>query len=55
VSWATLWELPASANHSNPRTCVQIFTYPTEGAKFNKGRHDYNLIYLLPPTTMHKA
>jgi hypothetical protein len=38
-------ELPASANHSNSRTCVRTLTCLAEGAKVNEGRHDYGLIY----------
>jgi hypothetical protein len=49
ASRATLRELPASANHFDPRTCVCTFTCPAEGTKVNKGRHDYGLIYLYRP------
>jgi hypothetical protein len=38
-------KLPASTNHSSSETCVRTFIYPAEGAKVNKGQHDYGLIY----------
>ena len=45
--------MPASANHSDPKTCafnvVCTVTCPAAGAKVNKGRHDYGLIYFYLP------
>jgi hypothetical protein len=42
-------ELSALANHFGSKTCVRIFTCLAEGAKVNKGRHDYGLIYFHRP------
>jgi hypothetical protein len=55
VSRATLRELPASANHFDPRTCVRTFTCPAEGAKVNKWTTRLQSNLPLPPTTMHMA
>jgi hypothetical protein len=49
ASWVTRREPPTLANHFDLRRCVRMITCPAEGAKVNKGQHDYCLIYLYRP------